>query len=252
MPPFWIFLQRFVSVLSPCGAVSDIARGRRSERHHGPAADPVSTKYRNRSYDQSWTMALRPTNARANISLPTWDNGSEADKRGNIFPHHHQTTLDTTDVPVGISSFGNGTPKTGKPTHRQKKQSLYSLGSRLAPCPAALQKEPFVLGLGISHRIHQLPTSFPFPTRQTLPRPPLQRDRFPRSTSVPPPFIAAEAHLPIPLALPHLIVLPKSHRDLVSAHLRQPRPTACTLPTTRDPTEPLCSGAAFPAEVTAW
>ena len=32
----------------------------------------------------------------------------------------------------------------------------------------------------------------------------------------------------------------------------KPRPTTYTLLTTRDPTEPLCSGPSFPAQITAW
>ena len=106
----------------------------------------------------------------------------------------------TTALPVRMSSFGNGTPETGNPIHRQKQQSLHSIGSRLAPLTRRVANEPSAFGLVISHRTHQLPTSFqPFPTRQNnSAAPPLQRDRFPRSTSVPTLFIAAEAHLPNP------------------------------------------------------
>ena len=66
-------------------------RNRHFERHHDPAALPDSIKSRNRSYDQPWTLVPRLTNAGAPL-LPTWDNGSEADKRRKILPlndpHH--------------------------------------------------------------------------------------------------------------------------------------------------------------------
>ena len=75
VPSFEFFLCFF---LSPCGAVSDISRGRHFERHHEPAAHPASTRYRNRSYDQSWTLPPKSTNAAATLLISTWNNGSEA------------------------------------------------------------------------------------------------------------------------------------------------------------------------------
>ena len=73
----------------------------------------------------------------------------------------------TTALPVRISGFGNGTPETSNPIHRQNQQSLYSIGSRLAPLTRRVANEPPSFGLGISYRTLQLPTSFrPIPTRQ--------------------------------------------------------------------------------------
>ena len=78
-----------------------------------------------------------------------------------------RSSTPTTALPVRISSFGNGTPETGNPTHRQKQQPLYSVGSRLAPLTRRVANESSPFGLGISHGTLLLPTSFrPFPTRQ--------------------------------------------------------------------------------------
>ena len=73
----------------------------------------------------------------------------------------------TTALPVRISSFGNGTPETSNPIHRQKQQPPYSVGSRLFPLTRRVANESSPFGLGISHQTLLLPTSFrPFPTRQ--------------------------------------------------------------------------------------
>ena len=127
----------------------------------------------------------------------------------------------TTALPVRISSFGNGTPETSNPTHRHKQQPPYSVGSRLFPLTRRVANESSPFGLGISHRTLPLSTSFrPFPTRQNnSAAPPLQRDRFPRSNSVPASFIATQAHLAIP---------------------------PCPSPPRRDTKEPPCSGLRRP------
>ena len=157
----------------------------------------------------------------------------------------------TTAFSVRISSFGNGTPQAGNPIHRQKQQSLYSYGSRLAPLTRRVANEPSSFGLGISHRTLQLPTSFrPFPTRQN------------NSTAPPPPtrLVSTEHLCPGPLHCrrgapaesPTPFSTPTCYER--AALLRSPpippipRPTACTLLTTLDPTEPLCTGPAFQAE----
>ena len=98
----WILLRFFlITVWNSFGHRRSRHRPRPTfERHHDPAAQPASTKYWNRSYDQSWTLVPRPTHAGAPPLLPTWGNGSEADKRRNVFPYHHQTTLDTYHRPI--------------------------------------------------------------------------------------------------------------------------------------------------------
>ena len=158
----------------------------------------------------------------------------------------------TTTLPVRISSLGNGTPETGNLTRWQKQRWLYSMGSRLAPLTRRVANESSPFGLGISHRIHQLPTSFrPFPTRWTnsaAPPPPLQRDRFPLSTSVADPSLPPRRTCRFPLALLHPDVLPRAALLRSPTIPPKPRPTDCTLLTTRDPAEPLCSGPVFPVE----
>ena len=107
----------------------------------------------------------------------------------------------TTTLPVRISSLGNGTPETGNLTRWQKQRWLYSMGSRLAPLTRRVANESSPFGLGISHRIHQLPTSFrPFPTRWTnsaAPPPPPPTRPVSAEHLCRGPFIAAEAYLPI-------------------------------------------------------
>ena len=71
---------------------------------------------------------------------------------------------------------------------------------------------------------------------------------------MPAPFIAADAGAPAEFSLP--FSPPTCYQKAVVLGSppipAKPRPTTCTLLTTRDPTEALCSGPAFPAEVTAW
>ena len=129
------------------------------------------------------TSVSRPTNARKYSPTTT-----------------QRPSTSTTALPVRISSFGSGTPETGNLIHNQKQQPFFSVGSRLSPLTRRVANESSLFSLGISHRTLLLPTSFrPFPTRQNnSAAPPLQRERFPRSTSVPAPSIATEAHLPNP------------------------------------------------------
>ena len=63
-----------------------------------------------------------------------------------------------TALPVRISSFGNGTPETCNPIHRQNQQPRYSFGSRLALLTRGVVNESSSFGLGIAHRTHQQPT----------------------------------------------------------------------------------------------
>ena len=123
----------------------------------------------------------------------------------------------TTALPVRISSFGNGTPETSNPIHRQKQLRHYSVGSRLLPLTLRVANESSPFGLDISHRTLLLPTSFrPFPSRQ--------------NNSAAPPFNAtgfhgaplsrplrchrgARAESPMPFSTPtcyHRVALPRS------------------------------------------
>ena len=126
----------------------------------------------------------------------------------------------TTALPVRISSFGNGTPETSNPIHRQKQLRHYSVGSRLLPLTLRVANESSPFGLDISHRTLLLPTSFrPFPSRQNnSAAPPLQRDRFPRSTSVSAPPLPPRRTCRIPHAVLHPYVLPQSRLAPVSAN----------------------------------
>ena len=147
----------------------------------------------------------------------------------------------TTALSVNVSSFVNGIPETGSHIHRQKQQPLYSVGSRLAPLTRRVANESSPFGLGISHR----PRSGPLQRdRTTLPRPPLQRDRFPPDNLCPGPLHCrrgAPAESPMPFSTP------KCYQK--AALLRTPPippiplPTTCTLLTTRDLAEPLCPGS---------
>ena len=155
--------------------------------------------------------------------LGQWFQGRATTERIPVRTITQRPSTTTTALLVRISSFGNGTPETDKPINRQTQQSLYSDDSRFASLTRRVANEPFPFGLLISHRTHQLPTSFrPFPTRQNnSAAPPLQRDRFPRSTSVPTPFIAAEEHLPIP---PCPSPLRRDPKKLPCSSLRRSRP----------------------------
>ena len=192
------------------------------------------------------------------------DIGSEADKcrsssfitylgqwfRGRQTPENipepppNDPQISTTALPVRVSSFGNGTPKTGNPIHRQKQQPLDSVGSRLSPLSRRVANESSPFCLGIFHRTLLLPTSSqPFPTRQNnsvAPPSPTQ----PVSTEhlCPGPLHCrrdAPDDWPLPFSIPTCYQRATLLRFPPIRPI--PRPTACTLLTTRDPTEPLCS-----------
>ena len=233
--------------LYPCGAGFDKAIGRHFERHHETVAHPASTKYRNRPYDQSWTLVPKPT--KMPDLLLYYLLGTNAGKYSRTTTQRPSTS--TIALPVRISSFGNGTPETGNPIDRQKQQPLYSVGSRLSPLTRHVANESSLFGLGISHRTLQLPISFqPFPTRQN------------NSAAPPPPTrpVSTEQLCPgslhcrrgAPAESPTPFSTPKCYQRaalLWSPPIPpKPRPTACALPTTPDATEPMCSGPIFPAE----
>ena len=195
-------------------------------------------------------MVQRPTNARSPFLLRTWDNGSEADKRQKCSRTTTQRpSTYITALSVRISSFGNGTPETADPIHRQKQQPLFSVGSCLSPLTRRVASESSYFGLGICHRTHLLSTPFRRfrHDRTTLSRPPFNRTGCRAPLSRPPP-LPPRRTCRIPHALLHPDVLPRAVLLRSPPIQPIPRPTTCTLLTTRDPTEPMCSGPVFHAE----
>ena len=154
----------------------------------------------------------------------------------------------TTDLPVRISSFGNGTPETGNTLYKPKQQPLYSVGSRPFPliCHVANGHLPF--GFRISHRTRQLPTSFrPFPTRQNHS---VALPHLTRSVSTEH-LCAGLLHCrqggPAESATPSSPPTCYHRAALLRSPPIPPKPRPTTLPITRDRTEPMCSGTVFPA-----
>ena len=134
--------------------------------------------------DRPWTLVPRLTNAGIYSRTTT-----------------QQPSTPTTALPVRISSFSNGTPETGNSIHKQKPPLLIFDWQPSCPPNPPYCKRAILFGswhLSPNPTITDLIPTISNATHQFCRDPPRQREGFPRRTSVPAPFIAAVAHLPVP------------------------------------------------------
>ena len=220
LPPFGL-LYRTTLFLAPCGAVSDIARGRPFERHYDPASHPDSTTYQNRSYDQSWTLVPRATNAGAPSLLPTWDDGSEAELTPEYSPVPLPNDPRHLPPPSEFESIASATvhPRLANPPIGRSNDRFIRLAAAVPP-NRRVANESFPFRIGASHRAHQLPPSFRPPfnaTEQTLSRPLSNANGFHRAALSRPHSLPSRRTCRFLLALLRPVVLPKSRLAPVSA-----------------------------------